>query len=372
MARFPVFLAIFSFSLPLAASADPQVVPIPVLDSKGDVYKTMGENDPLIYDDAVGTKKMIMVYADFEDAPVEESTQDRGSRCLGGDTFEKLFGAQSYGKLDFEITHVHGWRRMPGVSGDYNTGETDTHREMFVQVFKLYPEVNFLDYDYIVAVMPRVGNTAFGEREEIAIPYRGKKIKVAMNLSSPSPYVFAHEVGHLMGLPDLYTYTHRGVTGIPKDPVGPWDIMSGAGTSTGFLGWHRHKLEWLDAGRKTYLTRDASGLRVTPLDADEGVSMIAIPADHEAKPSKVFVIEEAQDRRVKDGSRVEGDGLLVYSVDATLETGRNPVVVYPKGDIDKAPFLPGDTFGHEDAPFTMKVLGKEADGSYRVDIRFKQ
>jgi M6 family metalloprotease-like protein len=50
-----------------------------------------------------------------------------------------------------------------------------------------------------------------------------------------------------MGLPDLYTY--GGVAG-PKNPAGPWDIMSEAGSSTGFLGWHRHKLKWLDADRK--------------------------------------------------------------------------------------------------------------------------
>ena len=36
-------------------------VAIPPLDTKGDVYKTEGENDPLIYGDAVGKKKMIFV-----------------------------------------------------------------------------------------------------------------------------------------------------------------------------------------------------------------------------------------------------------------------------------------------------------------------
>lgn len=352
----------------LCAEGKWEMVAIPALDPKGDVYKTEGPNDLLIYDDAIGTKKMILVFCDFADAPMEVDTRDHGRKCLGGDVYEQLFASQSYGKLDFEIEQVHGWRRLPGESKDYNPDTTDTHREMFVQVFKLYPEVDFRKYDYICAVMPRVGNTAFGEREDLAIPYRDTKIKVAMNLTAASPYVLAHEVAHMMGLPDLYTY--KGVDG-PKNPVDGWDLMSVSSTATGFLGWHRHKLGWLDADRKTYVTRDALGVRLTPLHAKAGVSMAVIPADDPAKPSKVFVVEEAQARRFKGEQFVHKGGLLVYSVDAKITTGHNPVVVYPKEDLNHAAFQPGDSFDHADAPFTMKVLGKADDGSYLLDIRLK-
>jgi M6 family metalloprotease-like protein len=341
--------------------------PVPPLDSKGDVYKSEGENDPLIYDDAVGLKKVLMLYLDFADAGMEVDTRERGEQVLGGDTFEQLFGKQSYGKLRFDIKHVHGWRRLPGEAGDYSSKTTDSHREFFLQVFKLYPEVDFRDYDYIVANAPRLGNTAFGERDDLAIPYRNTRIKVAMNLSSPSPYVLAHEVGHLMGLPDLYTY--GGVEG-PKNPAGPWDLMSLAGRSTGFLGWHRHKLKWLDADRKTFLTGTDTTLTLTPLHAEDGVSMIVIPVDDATNPSKVFVVEVAQARRLKAGGTTAPGGVLVYSVDATRPTGENPVIVYPKDTLDEAPFLPGDRFEHEDAPFILEVLDRKENGADRVRIRF--
>lgn len=342
--------------------------PIPELDPEGDVYKTEGPNDLLIYDDALGRKKVIMLYLDFADAEMSETTEERAEKVLGGDRFEKIFTEQSYGKLDFDIEHVHGWRRLPGKAGDYSSKTTDSHREMFLEVFKLYPEIDFREYDYINANMPRIGNTAFGERDEIAIPYRDSKIRVAMNLSSPSPYVFAHEVGHLMGLPDLYTY--GGVEG-PKNPAGPWDIMSGAGSASGFLGWHRHKLEWLDADRKTYLTEGTTRLKLTSLDSESGVSMIAIPVDDADKPSKVFVLEVAQARRYGDGKQTDAKGVLVYSVDAKLASGQNPVIVYPKESIGKAPFHPGDTFLHDDAPFTMDVIKRDPDGTYLVEIRIR-
>ena len=367
-----LFRAVFAISLGTAAShAD--TVAIPQLNSKGDVYKSEGVTDPLIYDDAVGKKTVIMLYLDFADAEMAYDTRERGKQILGGQTFQKLFADQSYGKLSIDIKHVHGWRRMPGKAGDYSSKTTDSHREMFVQVFALYPEIDFREYDYINANMPRIGNTAFGERAEIAIPYRGEKIKVAMNLSSPSPYVFAHEVGHLMGLPDLYTY--GGVEG-PKNPAGMWDLMSSAGNSGGFLGWHRHKLEWLDANRKTYLTKGDTKLTLTPLDADSGISMVVIPVDDPAHPSKVFVIEVGQERRFgkgkgKDkGKTTDTGGVLVYTVDASLVSGHNPVVVFPKETISKAPFHPGDSFEHTEAPFTMEVLGGSKEEGYQLDIRF--
>jgi hypothetical protein len=152
-------------------------------------------------------------------------------------------------------------------------------------------------------------------------------------------------------------------------PAGPWDIMSSAGNASGFLGWHRHKLEWLDDDRKTYLTSGTTRLTLTPLDADHGISMVAIPVDDPAKPSKIFALEVAQARRYGDGKQTEAGGVLVYSVDAKLATGQNPVIVYPMESIGKAPFHPGDTFRHDDAPFEMEVIGRDPKGAYLIEIR---
>ncbi|MCF7731796.1 MAG: hypothetical protein K9N23_08915 [Akkermansiaceae bacterium] len=369
--KYRVTLAFLSLSL-LGSHGAPEpkaaADPIPPLNTKGDVYKTEGENDPLIYGSAVGHKKVIMLYLDFPDLEMTVDTKEHGQKVLGGDRFEKLFKQQSYGKLSLSIEHVHGWRRLSKKVGQYSSKTTESHRELFVEIFKTYPEIDFRNYDYIAADMPRIGNTAFGERDDLAIPYRGEKIKVAMNVSSASHIVLAHETGHLMGLPDLYTY--GGVVG-PKNPAGPWDIMSEAGNSTGFLGWHRHKLKWLDADRKSYLTKSGKSLVLTPLDAPSGVSMMVVPVDDPAQPSKVFVIEVAQPVRLKDGTTSKAEGVLVYSVDATLATGQNPVVVYPRLDRDQTAFHAGDSFDHEDAPFRLKVLKRHADGSYSLDINLK-
>ncbi|MGY8771424.1 MAG: immune inhibitor A domain-containing protein [Pirellulales bacterium] len=351
-----------------AAENSPPTVAIPTLESKGDVYKTEAANDPLIYGSTVGLKKVIMLYVDFSDAVMKIDTPERAKSVLGKGKFQELFREQSYGKVTFEIDHIDGWRRLTKSCKKYSSKTTDAHRELFVEIFRLYPKVDFLAYDYIMVNMPRIGNTAFGERDSIAIPYKGKKINVALNISSGSPYVLAHETGHLMGLPDLYSY---GDAKGPKNPKGAWDIMSSAGRASGFLGWHRHKLKWLDADRKTYVVSGKHRFKLMRLNASSGISMITVPVDDPAKPSKVFVVEVSQPIRHK-GEVQDSVGVLVYSVDGKLASGQNSVVVYPKTDPVNAPFQPGDRFEHKDASLSMKVLKKNEDGrSYIIEVEVK-
>ena len=105
--------------------------------------------------------------------------------------------------------------------------------------------------------------------------------------------------------------------------------------------------------------------------------MVVIPVDSQTQPSKVFVVELAEPIRGSDGT-TRGQGVLIYSVDATLESGRNPIVTYPKSRekssvysfLYKAPFQAGDSFEHDFAPFKLGVLEQEGQ-NYRIRI-FKE
>lgn len=349
--------------------------PIPPLDPKGDVYKTQGPNDPLIYGDALGTKKVIVLFVDYPDRrATDETTEQRAAKTLGGTaedgTFQTIFQTNSYGKLNLDITEVHGWRTMPESYKEADPVSTGGHRKMFEQAFALYPEINFNDYDCALVFMTAKGNFAFGTRDNEAIPHRGEKITVGVTQSSRNPYTLAHEFAHCLGLPDVYTYGSRVPEGTPMNPFGPWDIMSGP--STGFIGWHRHKLDWLDDDRKTYLTQGTHTLALTPLSSDTGVSMIVIPASGEdaANPSKVYVIEAAQYLRPSK-KMPQPHGVLVYTIDATKPTGFNPNVLYPREDKINAAYHAGNTFEHEDAPLMLRVLKKNDDDSYEIEVVVK-
>ena len=353
-------------SLPLTDSTDP----IPQLNTKGDVYKTEGANDPLIYGSTIGDKKMIMVYTDFQDVQSKDDTKEAGERILGKGRFLEIFNKQSYGKLKISIDHVHGWRHLPKNQKEYHAKTTEAHRDMFIDVFALYPEVDFNKYDYIVAKMPGRGNFAFGERDDLAIPYRKGKINLVVNIGSNNPNVLVHEVAHLMGLPDLYTI---GDLKEPKNPVGEWDYMSIAHNALGFIGWHRHKFGWLAADRKTYLKEGSHTINLSPLDAESGVSMVVIPVDDPKHPSKVFVIEVGQPPQPKKGKEQWASGILIYSVDATRPTGKHPVVIYPKTDRNEgAVFHEGDSFENKEAPFSLKVIKKLPNGNYQLEIKIQR
>jgi|GEM_PF-121416 len=346
--------------------------PVPPLNPKGDVYKTEAENDHQIYDSTVGQKRMIVVHADFEDHKGKDSKETL-KKLLGEDRFETMMRTQSQGRFELDITNVPGWRQMPNKKDDYETKSTEGHRKLFVDAFALFPELDFRNYDYIVISMPGKGNVAFGERDDLAIPYRGDKIRVALNITSNNPIVLAHELGHLMGLPDLYTYGDWKKE--KKNPAGGWDIMSVTSRAGGFLGWHRHKFGWLAAERKQYLTEGDHDVVLHPLSAEEGVEMVVVPVDDPKHPSKVFVVELAQISPVRakaNEALAKDPGVLVYSVDATRETGQNPVVVYPlEGHEKDAPFHAGETFDEKDSPLTLKVSKQLEDGSYEVEISVK-
>lgn len=108
-----------------ADEAPPSTRPIPALDSKGDVYKTSGETDPLIYKDAIGRKKLIMLYLDFGDGVMEIDTPERAQQVLGRKTFEDLFARMSHGKLSFDIEQVPGWRRLLVLENEIPSSAND-------------------------------------------------------------------------------------------------------------------------------------------------------------------------------------------------------------------------------------------------------
>jgi len=314
--------------------------PIPPLDPKGSVYLSESPTDFNFYKKPAGTVKAVMIFVDFSNAPAgSASATDVANHLLGNGAARQLFSTQSYGKmsLDVAVKSNRGWKRMALPSTSYSFSTFDTHKTYISAAASLFSpsDVKFSDYDFVFVVAPQ--NAGFplspafnADRGEGASSPSGE-IRLAVTFGTDSysnRYVnLVHEVGHLFGLPDLYPYSE----GADSAKAGCWCIMSDIFHSVCFLGWHRHKNEWLDRPRKAFLQGTTSTWYKTlsPFSSSYGLSMIALPVDDIQKPSKVLVVELAQPV-LGTNSQYWGDGVLIYTVDARIATGDSPVVVIPK------------------------------------------
>jgi M6 family metalloprotease-like protein len=355
---------------------------IPQLDSRGAACGE-GPSDARIYRRPVGPVKAVMIFVDFPDAPGIAEPDAVAAHLLGNGGVFETFVDQSHGNLDLTVAVRSdlGWRRMPKDSEQFNfwspTMEVDGHRRYLEAAAVLFKgDVNFADFDFVYVVAPEQGALPLSPAFTV-FPTQGAKlgggreITLAVTFGRDSysnTFInLVHETGHLFGLPDLYP----GGGFAEQSLAGCWCIMSDIFRASGFIGWHRHKCGWLADDRKDYVAMPGRRrVTLTPLTERAGLSLLAIAAEGAVRPSKVWVVEVAQPPFRKGGLGMSPvEGVLLYRVDAALESGKSPIVVVPKlesssvefGNLFQAPFQPGDPrfvdrFGERTLALT--VLGK--------------
>jgi M6 family metalloprotease-like protein len=138
---------------------------------------------------------------------------------------------------------------------------------------------------------------------------------------------FAHEWGHLFGLPDLYDVTGQ----TANSYVGYWSIMDHHRDSPSYIGaWGDTVLGWLSPAI-TDTTAVLSALDLKPLESAQATAVL-IPVSQ----SQYYFIE----LRTKSGrdSQLPNSGILVYFVDERVESGRGILrLVNPKSGMIFSP-----------------------------------
>jgi M6 family metalloprotease-like protein len=159
----------------------------------------------------------------------------------------------------------------------------------------------------------------------------------ALNCDSTAPLdigVFAHELGHALGLPDLYAtnYSNAGIS--------QWGLM-GTGnmnrrSSPAYMeAWSRVELGWLPV---TTISVTTPGVTIRPAETDGSAIRINIP-----NTSEYFLLENRQ--RLGSDQYLKGTGLLVWHVDS----------------VTMAPGLPANTV--QNTPSHKALDLEEADGT---------
>ncbi len=232
------------------------------------------------------------------------------------------------------VDRVDQWFRAPQPSGSYDWSTFTGHRLYISQVTDLAdPTVDFSPYDAVFIVASR------GANQEVSPTFRnfrgdgvvldGVEIRSGVtfgadirNTSPPDYGAFTtvHETGHMLGLPDLYLYQQPNWLA-SHAAAGMWDPMAWQGLGTHFVSWHKRKLTWLDTDRIDCLPAASVERTVFPFDAASGTQSLVLPTSL----TSALVVELRRARGFD--SRICEEGVLVYSVDADIESGRGPIIV---------------------------------------------
>ncbi|MEV6509576.1 M6 family metalloprotease domain-containing protein [Streptomyces sp. NPDC051642] len=361
-----------------------------------DVQMSEGIPTPGGYSRSTGTVHALTLMVDFSDAPGEGTAMDRYREFFP--KTQEWFATSSYGRLDYRPeTPVTHWLRMPKPFRSYGIergAPFDPGYRQLVQdiVSAADPTVDFRQYDLLnVLVTPNAGPSAldtvlsvtFAGNTEApvadGVPVSNASFVYSRQDDGSGSYsqtgyrVLPHENGHVFGLPDLYTQEGGGA-------VGHWDIMSEDwGADNDLLGWHKWKLGWLDPSQvNCAMTRGTSEYTLTPLEhpGTDGTRLIFVPLTRRTGYALELRTREGNDEAVCR------PGVLIYKVEADVDTGMGPVKVYDAhrdsggctrspnvhAELSDAPFVAGESFNDPGRGIRVAVTGADAAGDYRVTV----
>jgi M6 family metalloprotease-like protein len=347
---------------------------------------------PAGYARSTGIVHALNLMVDFSDAPGQGSALDRLAEFFP--RTREWFATSSYGRLDYRPeAPVRRWLRMPKPFRAYGIQRgapfDPGYRELVQDIVAAAdPKVDFRHYDLVNMLMtPNAGPSAldtvlsvtFAGNAEApvadGVPVSNASFIYSRQDDGSGSYpltgyrVLPHENGHVFGLPDLYTQEGGGA-------VGHWDIMSEDwGADNDLLAWHKWKLGWIDDSQVACVTAHGTGeYTLTPLARAGGRKLVFVPIS----PSAGYALE----LRTRDGNdaAVCRPGVLIYRVDADVDTGNGPVTVYDsrrdsggcthspnvQAELSDAPFTPGQTFADPKEGITVTVVGTDLSGNHRV------
>jgi M6 family metalloprotease-like protein len=173
-------------------------------------------------------------------------------------------------------------------------------------------------------------------------------------------YWLNHEMGHSMGLVDLYAFT-----GATHRFVGDFSLMGLiSGPAREYFGWERWLLGWVTDDEVVCAQPGTTTATLTPVERVGGTKMVVVPTG----PTSAVVVES---RRI-EGYDASGfsPGVLAYFIDTSISSGTGVVHVLPINDADvskaTAPLAVGATLTH--GTITVKYVAQDGAGDH-VEVR---
>jgi hypothetical protein len=260
-----------------------------------------------------------VICLEFPDFPFKSTLYEIEKKTI--DDLDSFYKSVSYGKLSIAGS-VFGWYRMPSALASYGAdlsaavvqwkSSQDRMRMMNDGLTVARSNlVNTESYSYVILVFSG--------------PYFGFADSVGGHVAALSERndwdVFAHEFGHLLGLPDLYR-TSEAQGGFRAVYAGYWDIMSWEPADS-MCAWSRIQLGWINQSQILTIgpnSRNASAV-ISPIETGQGTLVEKVLTE---QVSEYYLVEVRQ-TMTRAGKTMAG-GVLITRIDETAKEGMVQVI----------------------------------------------
>lgn len=296
-----------------------------------------------------GTFKILALLVDFPDKPAATPASFFDNLLFGTSfgTLRNYYQTVSYGNLTFTTENMPsstGWLRLPqnlsyyvGVYDGLGSYPQNSQKMVEDAVRLADPRVDFSKYDndgdgYVDGLIvihagcgAEIGclNAIWSHQWSTYTPLSVDG-KIVFPYSTEPEYwyapndmtvgVYAHEVGHLFGLPDLYDtdYSSKGVGEWSLMAYGSWNGSKNMGESPAWPdAWSRLRLGWSNADNVV-----SKRLGATFAAAEISPTVIRLFPYNNPNSKEYFLIEN---RQAKDyDTYLPGQGLLIWHVDERI------------------------------------------------------
>ena len=251
----------------------------------------------------------------------------------------EFFKVNSFSKQIINFEYVALSKSIEGSYNDYY----DKSNEIMKKAFELFTIVNpSRDYDGLIFALPKeYKNKDAGYATSLNSVTSKYPIDARVRISwigsaphnwgdpnAPAWKVTAHELGHNLGLSDLYAVGDG--SNYDGNTIGPFDIMGSLSAKANELTfWNRWLLGWLQDEQVFCAAPDfdLKEIQLQPVNSTApGYKGIVVPLTRYS----ALLIESRRATGYDSTLSEDEQGIVVYKIDTTIPSGRGPIKVIPK------------------------------------------